>query len=270
MLAEFFYRAPRSRDELWRLLAETAGKGRIMAGGTDLLVGIRDGSSRPSLVIDIKKVPGFARLAFDPKTGLSIGPAVTINALLEDPVVPGKFPVLAAAASELASVQLRNRATVVGNIVNASPCADMAPPLLCLKASAIIASASGVREVRLADFFTGVKKTVLKPGELMERILIPAETAGCRGGFLKLKRIKGHDLGIISVALVRQGKVLRVAIGSAAPTPVLLPELPASASAEAVTREALKAIKPIDDVRCTREYREFMVGVFIKRLLERN
>ncbi len=267
MLAEFSYRAPRAREELLRLLAETAGESRIMAGGTDLLVGIRDGSSRPSLVIDIKKVNGFDRLDFDQKSGLSIGPAVTINALLEDPLVVRKYPVLAAAASELASVQLRNRATVIGNIVNASPCADMAPPLLCLKACAILASTSGVREVKLSEFFTGVKKTVLRPGELMERILIPAEMAGWRGGFLKLKRIKGHDLGIVSVALVRRGKVLRVAIGSSAPTPVLLPELAASAPAEKVCREALRAIKPIDDVRCTREYREFMVGVFIKRLL---
>lgn len=267
MLAEFSYRAPRAREELLRLLAETAGESRIMAGGTDLLVGIRDGAVRPSLVIDLKKVNGFDRLAFDPHSGLSIGPAVTISALLESSLVRSKFPVLTAAAAALASVQLRNRATVVGNVVNASPCADMAPPLLCLKASAIIASAASVREVLLSEFFTGVKKTVLKPGELMERILIPAEMAGCRGGTLKLKRIKGHDLGIVSVALVRRGKVLRVAIGSAAPTPVLLPELPASAPAEKVCREALRAIQPIDDVRCTREYREFMVQVFIRRLM---
>jgi len=270
MLAEFSYRAPRTRDELLGLLAESDGKRKIMAGGTDLLVGIRDGALRPSLVIDIKKIEGFDRIAFDSKSGLSLGPAVTINALLESGIVCGKFPVLAAAASELASSQLRNRATVVGNIVNASPCADMAPPLLCLEASVILASASGVREVLLRDFFTGVKKTVLRPNELMERIIIPASMAGCRGGFLKLKRIKGHDLGIVSVAMIRQGKILRLAIGSAAPTPVLVPDLPASASAEKVCREALKAIQPIDDVRCTREYREFMVGVFIKRLLERN
>jgi len=270
MLAEFSYRAPRSRDDLLALLAETAGGGRIMAGGTDLLVGIRDGLIRPAVVIDIKKVTGFDRLAFDPKSGLSIGPAVTISALLENPVVRKKFPVLAAAASELGSVQLRHRATVIGNIVNASPCADMAPPLLCLQASAIIASPSGAREVMLADFFAGVKKTVLKPGELLERILVPAEMAGGRGGFMKLKRIKGHDLGIVSVALFKQGRILRVAVGSAAPTPILLPDFHASAPAEKVCREALKAIKPIDDVRGTREYREFMVQVFIKRLMKDN
>ena len=267
MLYDFAYAAPTSRDELFSLLAERGKTATVLSGGTDLLVNIRAGISTPEYVIDLKGIAELAELGFDPGHGLSIGACVTVTRLLTDPTVGEKYPLLIRAASELATHQLRNRATVVGNIVTASPCGDMSSPLLCYGAEVELASASGVRTVALQEFITGVKQTVIKPEEIVQRIVVPAAYAGGRGNYLKLKRIKGHDLGVVSVAMLTCGKKIRVAIGSAAPTPVLLPDFPIDASAESIKEAVRKAISPIDDVRCTREYRAFMVEEFIDRLL---
>ena len=268
MLNRFEYTAPRDRAELLGVLAGHGRSALLLAGGTDVLVNIRSGSARPELVIDVKRVQGWSDITWSAADGLAIRPATTINDLLRHPVVRAKFPLLIACAHDLASYQIRNRATVIGNIVNASPCADMAPALLCLGARAVIASAKGEREVAMREFFTGVKRTVLAPGELLERIVVPAASAGARGGYRKLKRIRGHDLGIVGVAVMKHAGRLRLGISSAAPTPVLVVGLKESASVDEVAAAALKAISPISDVRCTKEYREHMVEVFLRRLLQ--
>ena len=267
MLHRFDFTAPRDRAELLGVLAERGRAATLLAGGTDVLVNIRSGAARPELVVDIKRVPGFDVIDWSPEEGLSIRPATTINALLHDEVVREKYPLLVACASDLASHQIRNRATVIGNIVNASPCADMAPALLCLEARACLASARGERQIPLHEFFTGVKSTRLAPDELLERIVVPARTAGARGGYRKLKRISGHDLGIVGVAVMKQDGRLRLGISSAAPTPVLVDGLREGTEADEVAAAARRAISPISDVRCTREYREHMVEIFVRRLL---
>lgn len=268
MLCDFHYLAPRSREVLLALLADHGPEARLLAGGTDLLPNIRNGIMTPALVIDLKRVPGFEAITMDKTKGAVIGPAVTINQLLAHKELSAAYPILHRTGSQLASYQLRNRATVVGNIANASPCADMAPALLCLEASVVISSRDGSRTLPVREFFTGVKKTVLAPGEFVEGITIPASSAGSPAGYKKLKRIKGHDLGIVGVALVRTPAAIRIAVSSAAPTPVLVPDLPASATAAQVKEATLKAISPIDDIRGTRDYRLFMVGEYIERLLE--
>jgi carbon-monoxide dehydrogenase medium subunit len=264
----FHYLAPTSYEEALDLLAEYGDRGKLMAGGTDLLVNIRADLEHPTHVIDIKKIPGISDLAYDANEGLSIGAAVTINAMIDDPAVNEHYPLLAVCAHQLASHQVRNRATVVGNVVNASPCADMAPPLMCLEASVEIQSLDGPRTVPCHTFFTGPKKTILKPGEMVSRILVPARTAGARGGYKKLKRIAGHDLGIVGVAFMQHNDLIRVAVSSAAPTPVLVRDFTSSDPVERMVEETMKAIAPIDDVRCTKDYRLFMVGVYLKRLAQ--
>src|SRR5208283_2435606 len=117
---------------------------------------------------------------------------VTINALLAYVRTQNDYPLLIACAHDLASHQIRNRATVVGNVVNASPCADMAPALLCLRARAVISSKRAEREMPFSAFFKGVKETVVASDEVVERIVVPAASAGARGGYYKLKRINGH------------------------------------------------------------------------------
>lgn len=264
----FQYLAPGTYEEALQQLAAHGPDAKVLAGGTDLLVNIRAGLEAPSHVIDIKKLPDIGALTYNEKEGLSIGAAVTINDLLEDAAVAAHYPLLAECAHQLASHQVRNRATVVGNVVNASPCADMAPPLLCLEADIEIRSATETRVVPCKSFFTGVKQTVLKPGEMVSRILVPARTRGAQGRYKKLKRIQGHDLGIVGVALMKKDKLIRVSVSSAAPTPVLVRDFAASDPISLITGETLKAIAPIDDVRCTREYRLFMVGVYLKRLMQ--
>jgi len=266
MLVKFAYKAPLSKEQLLDLLATESSDLRLLAGGTDLLVNIRNGVYRPETVVDLKKIPGFDAITWDRKEGLAIGPAVTINAVLSDAKVRESYPLLCACAKDLASYQIRNRATVVGNIVNASPCSDMAPALLCLDATVLIESKQGKREIPLAEFFTGVKRTVLHQGELVTSIHIPADKAGSQGIYRKLKRIQGHDLGIVGVAVANLGSGARIAVSSSAPTPVVTPllrlDLPMAKVLEAVSA----IIRPISDVRCSKEYRSFMVGEYTKRL----
>ncbi|TVQ36635.1 MAG: molybdopterin dehydrogenase [Spirochaetaceae bacterium] len=268
MLHDFSYAAPTAREELFSTLARHGKTAEVLSGGTDLLVNIRAGISTPLHVVDLKGVAELAELGFDATEGLSIGACVTVTRLLDDASVRKNYPLLIRAASELATHQLRNRATIVGNIVTASPCGDMSSPLLCYGADVEMASAAGTRRLPLQEFITGVKQTVIQPGEIVQRIIVPTTFCGGTGNYLKLKRIKGHDLGVVAVAMLRYGKKIRVAIGSAAPTPVLLPEFPSDATAETIKEAARAAISPIDDVRCTREYRSFMVEEFIDRLLK--
>ena len=269
MLQQFTYLAPRTHGELHGILADHGAAAALLAGGTDLLVNIRAGLAHPKFVVDAKKIEGFDRLEWTQGGGLVIHAGVTINAMLAEARICSDYPLLTACGRDLASHQIRNRATVVGNVVNASPCADMAPALLCLRARAIISSKRGERELPFSAFFKGVKKTAVAPDEWVERIVIPAASAGGRGGYYKLKRINGHDLGIVSVALcIERGGEMRLTVGSCAPTPVLIEGLDAALLADAVVAKVLAAISPISDVRATREYRLHMVESYVRRLLD--
>jgi carbon-monoxide dehydrogenase medium subunit len=269
MLHQFTYLAPKTRAELHSVLADNGAAASLLAGGTDLLVNIRAGLARPKIVVDAKKVEGLGGLVWSARDGLVIRAGVTINALLADARTQNDYPLLIACAHDLASHQIRNRATVIGNVVNASPCADMAPALLCLRARAVISSKRGEREVPFSAFFKGVKKTAVALDEVVERVVVPAASAGARGGYYKLKRINGHDLGIVGVALCidRDGE-MRLTVGSCAPTPVLVEGLASSLPADTVVAKVLGAISPISDVRATKEYRLHMVEYYVRRLLD--
>jgi len=267
MLYPFNYTAPKSKSLLLTFLSEKAGEARILAGGTDLMILLRQGIGACCTVVDIKKISEFKKLSYSKTEGLSIGPAVTIDEIIRSRDVTKYYPLLSMTAKELGSVQVRNRATVVGNICNASPCADMALSLLCLDSSVVITSKCGSRTVKLAGFFKGVKKTVLKPGEIAEKIIVPAETADARGGFRKLKRIKGHDISLASVCLYKKGSAVRVSVGSAHITPVLLKPFKSGISAAEVWAEAEKTLRPIDDIRSSKDYRLFMIKNYIEELL---
>ena len=269
MLHQFNYLAPRTRAELHGVLAAEGPAACLLAGGTDLLVNIRAGFMKPRVVVDAKKVEGFSGLSWSEREGLVIRAGVTINQILRDARTSIDFPLLVACGRDLASHQLRNRATVVGNIVNASPGADMTPALLCLRAHVTISSKRGEREVPFSAFFKGVKKTAVALDEVVERVVVPAASAGARGGYYKLKRINGHDLGIVGVALCidRDGE-MRLTIGSCAPTPILVEGLDSSLPADAAVAAVKRAIAPISDVRATKEYRLHMVEYYVRRLLD--
>lgn len=266
MLQEFSYLAPTTLKDLYTLLKKNAGKATILAGGTDLLVELHNNWIAPKLLVDIKKIPEFKGITFSKKEGLSIGGTTVCIDLINDKNVQKHYPLLTDAAHRIGSHQLRNRATIAGNLCTASPCADMGCSLMALGAQVEIGSADGVRVIALKDFFTGPKKTQLKQHEVLQRIIVPIEMAGAKYGMRKLKRIKGHDIALVSVAMARTDKVLRVGVGSCAPTPVVTADLPAKASLEEVKAATYKVVSPIDDVRASRDYRLFMTGEYVEEV----
>jgi CO/xanthine dehydrogenase FAD-binding subunit len=268
MTSTIEYLAPASREELLGVLADRGQTAKLLAGGTDLLVDLRNQQLHPRCIVNLKTVPGYSEIFWNEETGLRIGAAVTISDVLHSQLILDSYSLLADCARDLASPQIRNRATVVGNVVNASPCADMAPALLCLGARAVISSRRGQRVVPFTEFFRGVKRTVLEPDEILESIAVPPESANGRGGYRKLKRIKGHDLGIVGVAVFKKDGVLRLGVSSCAPTPILVNTLSEDTPADEVLAATRAAISPISDLRCSKEYREHMVAVFARRLLQ--
>ncbi len=261
----FGYVAPRSRAELFRLLSSADGCA-ILAGGTDLICDIRGGNRTPKVVVDLKQVREFSKLAFSKKEGLSIGAAVTCAELLASPLIKKRFPALILTAMHLGSNQVRQRATAVGNVCNASPCADVGLALFALQAVAHIGSPRGTRVVPVTQLITGVKRTCLAADEIVERVVVPAAMADAKAGFEKLKRIKGHDLSLVSACMVKKGRKMFIAIGSAAPTPVVLPALASNTPPKKAADLACKAVKPIDDIRCSREYRLTMLHDYVEKL----
>jgi carbon-monoxide dehydrogenase medium subunit len=268
MLTTFDYLAPESKEELFQTLDKNLEDVYLLAGGTDLLVDIRNELLSPKLVVDIKKIDGLDKISFDKSDGLSIGAAVSCADLINNETVRSEFPCLVEAAEDLASIQLRNRATIAGNVCKASPCGDMSRILLALEAKVIISSSKGSREVELADFFTGVQTTVLKENELLEKIIVPAEMSGFKGKNKKLKRIKGHDLALASVSVVKGPDKLNVAVGSCCTTPVLIKGLEPDISADDLCEIIESKISPIDDIRASSEYRRFMVKNYVRKILK--
>lgn len=274
MLSKFEYFKPQVLEEALTYLEQNAGT-KILAGGTDLMVMLRRNAEMPEHVLDIKALPETKRLEYRPQEGLFIGAAITVNQVAEAPIQE-KYRALVQAANSLASYQLRNRATLVGNICNASPGADLAGPLLVYDAKVHVASRQGNRVIDIQDFFTGVKKTALKQGEIVIGVALPDIADGDAGIFLKQARIKGHDLGIVGVAArLTAEKEFRIAMSAVAPTPIRLTRLEAMLNTQPVTaglaawagEEARKLIKPISDVRSSAAYRLHVSGVLVKRAL---
>lgn len=266
MLQKFSYLAPETLKDLYAILKKNSGKAMILAGGTDLLVNLHNNWISPESLIDIKKIRELNGVSYDSKTGLSIGATTVCIDLINSKDAIKHYPLLVEAAHNIGSPQLRNRATIAGNLCTASPCADMGCSLLALGASIELGSAEGNRVIALKDFFTGPKKTQIKKNEVVLRIIVPAEMAGAKFGMRKLKRIKGHDIALVSVAMARTAKVLRIGVGSAAPTPVVSADLPATATVEKAITAVEKIICPINDVRAGKEFRQFMVKDFIEQI----
>lgn len=291
MQREFEYIAPGTLKKILAALRDGGSGAALLAGGTDILVEMRSGMKKPDLLVDIKKARELQGIAWEKGRGLVIGATATMRDLIDSPDARKRYPFLINAALQVGSPQLRNRATVVGNLCTASPCTDMGRALLCIGAEIVIArdSEPGIRIVPAMDFFTGVKRTCLVPGEIVTAVVAPAWTANARGGHEKLKRIKGHDIAVVSVSLVILeerpasvsgideaaraaagfGGIIRIAVGSCARTPVVI-EVPAETPIVEILAVVDRAISPIDDIRASAEYRRFMVGTYAERLLARH
>ncbi len=272
MLGNFEYTRIRSIDEGCRALADAKEAGAVLAGGTDLLVEIRNGLKSPKLLVDCKALDDLHVLDTSPEK-TTIGASVTLNRLIENRTFRGHYPALADALESIGTYQLRNRATVSGNICNGSPAADSAPVLLVLDATVHVHGVGGPRVIPIADFFAGVKRTALNPDEIVTSITLPVN-AGRRTSFLKQQRIKGHDLAVVNAAGAYdpETREVRLAIGSCAPTPVLLDPIPMdvsdlAASINHAVSLVQRSVSPISDVRASAGYRNAVLPVLVTRIL---
>lgn len=218
----FAYERPSRLDQALGLLADQGNDARLLAGGTDLIIRIRDGSIRPRTVIDVKRVAELRRAISEGDGHLVIGARTVMTDLLHDERIRRDYTALAEAAGVVGAVQIRNRATLAGNICNASPAADTAPALLVYGARVVATGPAGSRTIPIDDFFVRSGVTTLQPGELVTAIQLPA-ASGPRGAVhVRRTRRRGHDLASVTLAcLVERGGVTRLAYGSVGPRPLL-------------------------------------------------
>jgi len=277
----FDYREPATLDEASALLREAAGEAAVLAGGTDLLVQMRERVRRPAQVVNIKKILGLDALVFDPEAGLTIGALATTRALETSEIVRRHYAGLHAATVHFASIQVRHRATVVGNVCRASPSADTLPPLIADGATLRVHGSAGVRSVAVEDFCTGPGRTRLDAGELVTQIHVPAPAPHTGKAYLKHGRRNEMELATVGVAvtLTLDGdrcRDVRIVLAAVAPTPLrahaaeaLLRDQPIEPGVLAAAAAAAAAeSKPIGDVRGSADYRREMVGVLTRRALE--
>ncbi len=273
-LPEFEYIKPESLTEASRFLAAHAGEARPMMGGTDVFVRMRDGVWSDRYLVDVKCLGQLSQIAYDAAGGLVIGAAVNMNRVIAFPAVREHYPVLAEAAQSCASYQIRNRATIVGNICNASPAGDTIGACMLLDGVLEVHGTEGVRTEPLISFFLGPGKTNLRPGDIVTCIRMPVPPKGSVGRYIKHGRNKISDLAIVGVTVVgypdaslASGLNIRLALASVAPVPLIVDEVQAVLSRKKIdagaiadaAQVAMAACHPIDDVRGSARYRSLMV-----------
>lgn len=274
MLSNFDYYKPDTLEKALEYLEKNPGT-TLLAGGTDLMLLLRKNAIMAKNILDIKSIPETKKLSYIPNEGLFIGASIPVNRISENEVIREKYPALCHSTDALASYQIRNRATLVGNICHASPGADTSAPLLVYDAKIHIASSKGTRIVDIADFFTGVKKTTVKDNEIVIGVSIADVEAGDNSIYLRKARIKGHDLCNVGLAmrLTANGEVY-VAIAAVEPIPLRLSQLEESLKTKKLTEdsgkwiqeEIKKYINPRrNSVRSSAEYRYHIAGILAKR-----
>jgi carbon-monoxide dehydrogenase medium subunit len=276
-MRRYDYFRPKSLKEAFHLKKTIAGA-KFISGGTDLLVQIKNRELQPPALISLRSIPELATIEVN--GGTRIGALATISDIIQHPEIGASYPLLAEAAERLGSVQIRNVATVGGNLCNCSPGADMALPLLVLEAKVRLQSAKASRDVPLEEFFKGPGESCLASDEILTNILLDPPPQKAKAVFLKKGRIK-MDLAIASLALLIEidGKrclKARIAAGSVAPVPLRLYQVETLLEGAVISKElvaqaqqlAAEIVSPITDVRSTKEYRRQIVGVQLRRALE--
>jgi carbon-monoxide dehydrogenase medium subunit len=279
-LPRFEYLAPETINEAISILSRYNGEARPLAGGTDLLLQMKRRQAVPRYLVGLKNIPGLDYIEHDESQGLRFGPLVTIHAMETSHIVREKFPILSQAASTIGSAQIRNLGTVVGNVCNALPSADMIPSLIVLGAKVRIATIKGEKTVALEDFLTGPGQTALAHDELVVEVEIPCLPPHSGGVYIKHTPREAMDLAIISVAAIitlDEGMCseVKICLGTAGPTQVramkaeqVLRGKPlrtglVTEAAEMASDEA----QPRSSIRSSAEYRKEMVRVLTARAL---
>jgi CO/xanthine dehydrogenase FAD-binding subunit len=275
-LRSFEYIRPRALEDVIAILEKEGVGARVLAGGTDLLVRIRMGHVKPRVVVDIKDVAALRLGIVEMGSSLRVASGSTMTDLMEDSRIREYFPALVEAASVVGSVQIRNRATLAGNMCNASPAADTAPALLVYRASVNMVARSGRRQVLLEDFFLGPGKTVLQPGELVESIDLPIDREPTGAAFGRITRRWGVDLATINLcSLVKRSGETRFAYGAVGPRPFLVSDdsgvlaspTAGSEKKRRVIERLVAQATPRSDLRGSQDYRRAMLSVMSHRTL---
>jgi carbon-monoxide dehydrogenase medium subunit len=263
----FEYARPSTLGDAVGLLAQHGERARVLAGGTDLLIRLRDRTLTPAVVVDVKRIPEMQPRIVEDGGWLRVGAGTTMTAVTDSVVMRQTFPALAEAARYVGSVQIRNRATLAGNQCNASPAADTATPLLVYGAVVVCAGPSGQRRVSLDEFFVRSGVTTLGVGELVTAIELPMPSGVQRSAFQRRTRRRGHDLASVTVSVAVGDDGVRLAYGSLGPRPRLLVGGPGSAE-ELLERAVSEATPSPTSMRAGPEYRLAMLRVLGKRAIE--
>jgi carbon-monoxide dehydrogenase medium subunit len=271
---------PGSVDECVKALAQGGPQSKLLAGGTDLLPQLKNGLLKPARVIDLSGVARLRTIEAGNGKGIRIGSAVTARTLELDRAVRASYLSLAESGALVGSVQVRNLATLGGNICNAAPSADMAPPLLALDAEAVISGPKGERRMPITTFFTGVRRTVLAPDEILVELVLPNPGPHSGGNYLRHTPRRELDIAVVGVAsqiTLANGVCTkaRIALAAVAPVPLRATAAEQSLEGQAVTPDRIKraadlaveAARPISDQRGSADFRRHLVRVLTRRTL---
>ena len=274
-LPKFEYLVPSTLDEALKLLEQHQKSAKLLAGGTDLVIELRQRLKKPGVIIDVKKIPDLRNLNITIDR-LEIGAAATIHEILALPEIKHSYTALYQSLSDLADEILRHRATIGGNICTASPAADTACSLIVLQAEVHITSKSrGIRIVPIQDFFIGVKRNCLSPDEIVTKIVVPKPPEGTHSRFKKMKR-SSEDLALVGIAGLHNHQLTYLSYTAVAPTPIFVdvstfftnndPKL-TEEKFLAVWKELLSHLNPIDDVRSSKSYRIHIAEILTRNIL---
>jgi CO/xanthine dehydrogenase FAD-binding subunit len=278
-LQAFNYVAAQNVEQAVLLLAQHGEDARVLSGGTDLIVQLREGRQRAALLVDIKSIPEANQLSYDAAQGLLIGAAVACLRICSDAAVTRYYPGLMDAASLIGGVQIQARASLGGNLCNASPAADSIPALIVHEAVCITAGPAGRREIAVENFCRAPGQTALQAGELLVALRLPPPKARFGASYLRFTPRAEMDIAVTgagaSVVLSEDGSVIesaRIALGGVAPTPLFVPEagdaLRGQPVCAAAIEQARQAASPIRDLRGTDAQRRHLCGVLVRRALE--
>jgi carbon-monoxide dehydrogenase medium subunit len=282
-LKDFEYCAPKTLREAVSLLAEKGESARVMAGGTDLIVQMRGKRFQTERVVDIKHIPELNELSFGNRKGLVIGAGVPCWRIYNDSEVVERYPGLIDSASIIGGIQIQGRATLGGNLCNASPSADTTPSLIAYSAVCHIVGPEGKRSMPVEEFCVGPGKNALKAGEILVSMQIPANKKNQGAHYQRFIPRNEMDIAVVGVGswveLANRGKEfknVRIALGAVGPTPIFASAASEALIGQAVSDEAIAAAgeaaqsvaSPISDMRGPAEFRTHLVGVLVKRTLQ--